>query len=226
MKYQIENAPVFSTLRVILDKGESIRAEAGAMVSMSSSIELEAKTAGQGLFGTLKAAVGGESFFAALYTATRDNSELVLAPAVLGDITVFELKGNTIFAQSGAYLAGSNELQLSTQGSFKALISGEGLFLQKISGNGVVFLSSYGAIIEKKLAPGETYRVDTGHIVAFEESVQYHIKKAAKGLFASFASGEGLVGEYRGPGTIWLQTRNLPAFANVLARFLPHKNND
>ena len=77
----------------------------------------------------------------------------------------------------------------------KALTAGEGLFLQKISGNGVLFLNSYGCILEKKLAAAETYIVDTGHIVAFESSVQYQLKRASKGLLGSMATGEGLVGE-------------------------------
>lgn len=224
MKYQIENGPVFTTLQVILSKGEAFRAEAGAMIGMTSSIDLEAKTSGKGAFGAIKAAIGGESLFASLFTATEENSELLLAPSVPGDIIPFEMTGNTIFAQGGSYLAGSPDLELSTQGSLRALVSGEGLFLQKITGHGTVFLNSYGAIIKKTLAAGQTYRVDTGHIVAFEESVQYKIRKASKGLFSTFASGEGLICEYTGPGVIWIQTRNIPALAQVLSPFLPQKN--
>jgi uncharacterized protein (TIGR00266 family) len=224
MDYQIENRPVFSTLHVKMTSGESFRAEAGAMIAMSPTISLEAKTAGKGIFGALKAAVGGESFFTSLYTATGGAGELVLAPAAPGDIVRFDLAGKTILAQGGAYLAGTPELELSTQGSLKGMLSGEGLFLQKISGNGTVFLNSYGAIIEKKLAAGESFIVDTGHIVAFEVSVQYQIKKAAKGILNSLASGEGAVCEYQGPGSIWIQTRNLPALANMIVPFLPKQN--
>lgn len=223
MKYQIENAPVFTTLRIELQQGETFRAEAGAMLSMSPSIELEAKSSGKGLFGTLKAAVGGESFFASLFTAKGEAGEIILAPANIGEIKVFELKGNTIFCEGGAYLAGTPELEISTKGSIKGLISGEGLFLQKITGSGVVFLSSYGAIIEKELKAGEKYIVDTGHLVAFEEKVTNTIRKASKGLFSTFATGEGLVSEFSGPGKIWIQTRNLPAFAGILQKMLPSR---
>ena len=204
-----------------MTRGEQFRAEAGAMVSMSPTITLEAKSAGKGLMGTLKAAVGGESFFASLFTAEHGDGELILAPSSLGDVLQMQLSGNTIYAEGGAYLAGSPALQISTKGSFKALISGEGLFLQKITGNGPVFLNAYGVIIEKNLAPGETYIVDTNHIVAFEESVQYKIRKASRGLFSTLASGEGLVCEYSGPGKIWLQTRSISAFAQQIAKFIP-----
>jgi uncharacterized protein (TIGR00266 family) len=220
MDYKIEHGPVFTIIRINLKQGEQFRAEAGAMVSMTPTLKLEAKSAGKGLMGTLKAAVGGESFFATLFTAETGEGELVLAPSVLGDVLKMELTGNTIYAEGGAYLAGSPTLELSTKGSFKAMISGEGLFLQRISGTGIVFLNSFGAVFEKVLAPGEVYIVDTNHIVAFEETIQYKIKKAAKGIFSTLASGEGLVCEYTGPGKMWVQTRALSALAQALGRFI------
>jgi len=220
MDFKIENGPVFTTLRITMSGGEQFRAEAGAMLSMTPTIELEAKTSGKGLFGAVKAAVGGESFFASLFTA-RSEGELVLAPSTLGDIIHLKMSGFTLNAQGGAYLAGSPSLELSTKGSLKSLISGEGLFLQTISGSGDLFLNSYGAIYQKTLNPGERYIVDTGHIVAWEHSVSYQIRKAARGLFSTLASGEGLVCEYTGPGKIWMQTRNLPAFVNMIGRLLP-----
>lgn len=221
MEFKIEHGPVFTIIRIYLKQGEQIRAEAGAMVAMSPSLKLEAKSAGKGLLGTLKAAVGGESFFASLFTAETGDGELVLAPGSLGDILRMELTGNTIYAEGGAYLAGSPNLEISTKGSVKGLISGEGLFLQKITGNGLLFLNSYGAIFEKNLAAGETYVVDTNHMVAFEERVQYKLKKAAKGIFSTLASGEGLVCEYTGPGKVWIQTRAISAFAQLLSRYIP-----
>lgn len=220
MEFRIDNQPVFTTLTLNLAPGESFRAEAGAMVSMSPTIELKAQASGKGLMGTLKAAVGGEALFGSLYTATEGPGELVIAPSTPGDILKFDLSGQTILAQGGAYLAGDPGLTLSTQGSLKAMISGEGLFLSKISGNGTVFLNSYGAIYEKQLAPGEEYIVDTGHIVAFEETVTYKVKKAAKGIFSTLASGEGLVCRYTGPGKIWMQTRNLSSLAQVLGALI------
>ncbi|MFC2146494.1 TIGR00266 family protein [Acidobacteriota bacterium] len=220
MEYRIEHRPVFTIIRINLKQGEQFRAEAGAMVSMTPTLKLQAKGAGKGVFGTLKAAVGGESFFATLFTAETGDGELVLAPSVLGDILKMELTGNTIYAEGGAYLAGSPGLDLSTKGSFKAMISGEGLFLQKISGTGIVFLNSFGAVFEKVLAPGEVHIVDTNHIVAFEETVQYKVKKAAKGIFSTLASGEGLVCEYTGPGKMWVQTRAISSLAKALGKFI------
>jgi uncharacterized protein (AIM24 family) len=111
------------------------------------------------------------------------------------------------------------------------MLSGEGLFLLTVEGSGLLLLSSFGAIHSKTLGPGEEYIVDTGHIVAFEGSVGYRIEKATgktqgvggflKGMVQSALSGEGFVCRYRGPGKIYIQTRQLPGFAHQLIPFLP-----
>lgn len=220
MKFSIEYSPVYSMLRVDMQQGEQFRGESGAMVSMSPTIELEATSSGKGILGTLKAAVGGESLFASLFSAVHGNGELILAPSAPGDIVQLDLRNETWFAQSGAYLAGDPSLTLGTQGSIKALISGEGLFLSKISGSGPLFLNSFGAIYTRDLQPGERYIVDTGHIVAFPSTVTYTIRKAARGLFSTIASGEGLVCEFMGPGRLYMQTRNVSAFVRMLQPFV------
>jgi uncharacterized protein (TIGR00266 family) len=220
VKHVIEHGPVFSTLKVTLDQGETVRAEAGAMISMSPSVDLKAKKSAKGIFGSIKAMVGGESFFASEYTATEPSSEVVFAPSSPGDIIHFSLQGQSIFAQSGAYLAGSPGLELSTKGSVRSMISGEGLFLQKITGTGDVWLNSFGAVYEVALAAGQEYVVDTGNMVAYEESVTYTIKKASKGIFSSLASGEGLVCRFAGPGKVWIQTRSIPALASLIQPYL------
>jgi len=220
MKHNIEFGPVFSILKIQMEAGEVIKAESGAMVSMSTGIELKATTTGKGFFGAIGAMVGGENLFASEFTANQAG-EVVLAPSAPGDIVHIPISGGTIFAQAGSYLAGSQGLTITAQGSFRAMFSGEGLFLSKISGTGDLFVSSFGAVYQKTLGSGELYRVDTGHIVAFDESVTYKIKKASKGLFSTLASGEGLVGEYLGPGRIWIQTRNVRALAQLLIPFLP-----
>ena len=115
MDYTIENRPVFTTLNVQLAAGETLKAEAGAMVSMSSTIELKSKTTGKGLGGMFKAAIGREGLFSSEFTAVSPG-EVVVAPPVPGDIIDLKISGQTIFCQGGAYLAGSTGLELSTQG--------------------------------------------------------------------------------------------------------------
>lgn len=225
MEYFIDHRPSFSTLRINLNQNEQIRAEAGAMISMSPAIQLQAKSTGKGFFGAIKASMGGESFFSSIFTSNADNAELILAPTTLGDIILIELHNETIFANGGSFLAGNPEIEISTQGSFKALISGTGLFLQKLTGTGFVFINSYGAIIEKTLAQYEKYIVDTSHIVAFSGETEYAVKRASKGMFSTIASREALICEFSGPGKVWFQTRNLSAFAQLLYSLMPKSSN-
>lgn len=216
--------PSYSLAVLHLDRGEGIQAEAGAMVSMSPTIKLRTEMKG-GLLGALKRSVlGGESFFVSNYVAEDGPGEVTLAPILPGDIIGLVLNNETYFVQSGSYLAGDMDLQIDSKfGGAKAFFSGEGLFLLKISGSGLLVLTSYGAIMEKKLASGERYIVDTSHIVAFQSTVKYQVKKASAGIFSTITSGEGLVCEYEGPGSIYLQTRSTRSFLNWLIPLLPPK---
>ncbi|WP_422927372.1 TIGR00266 family protein [Singulisphaera sp. PoT] len=234
MKHEILYQPSFSLAVVSLDRGEQILAESGAMVSMSPTIRLEAKMAGGGVFGALKSAVGGESLFRTTFTAETGSGEITLAPSALGDILAIEMTGNKFFVQPGSYLAGDTRLNINVQGSMRGMLSGEGLFLLTVQGSGLLLLSSFGAIHVKHLAPGEEYIVDTGHIVAFEETVDYKLEKATgktqgvggflKGMMQSALSGEGFVCRYRGPGRVYIQTRQFPGFVQQLLPFLPKSN--
>ena len=223
MQSEILYKPSYSLLRVKLAKGERISAEAGAMVSMSSGIEIETKMKG-GLFGALKRSMlGGESFFINNYNASSDG-EITFAPALPGDIAQIQLSNQTFFAQSGSYITSSSDLTIDTKwGGAKTFFSKEGLFLLKISGTGTLFLSSYGAIHEVELAAGQKYIVDTGHMVAFAEGVNYSVKTVG-GIKSTLFSGEGLVCELTGPGKIFIQSRSADAFLSWLIPLLPKSN--
>ena len=221
MRYEILHRPSFSLLRVELEDGEAVQAETGAMVYMSPNIKIETKMKG-GLLGALKRSVlGGESFFINTFRAERGNGEIGLAPSYPGDIEAFELSG-TLYAQSGAFLASSEDVRIDTKwGGAKTFFGREGLFLLKLTGEGYVFLSSFGAIQRKELRD-EKFIVDTGHIVAFSEGLDFKVRKVG-GLKSTFLSGEGLVAEFRGTGTLYIQTRSVDGFVGWLVPFLPKK---
>jgi uncharacterized protein (TIGR00266 family) len=231
LRHQILYQPSFSLALIELDRGEQIVTESGAMVSMSPTIKLEAKMSGGGVFGAIKSAAGGESMFRTTFTAEGGPGEITLAPSTLGDILALEMTGSTFFVQPGSYLAGDAGLAIGVKGSMRGMLSGEGLFLLTVQGSGLLLVSSFGAIHSKMLAPGEEYIVDTGHIVAFEESVGYRLEKATgktqgiggffKGMVQSALSGEGFVCRYRGPGRIYIQTRQVPGFVQQLVPHLP-----
>ena len=224
MEYEIRNRPSFAAVEVDLNQGETIMAEAGAMVSHEDGIAIETNRGGGGLMKNLKRSVlGGESFFRNTFTADAPGS-VTLAPPLPGDITQYDLDG-TLFVQSGSYLAATPEIDVDTKfGGGRSFFGGEGLFLLELTGTGPVFMSSYGAVEERELAAGERFVVDTGHIVAFEGGVNWDVTKVG-GLKSTLFSGEGLVAEFQGPGTVWLQTRSQDAFLSWLIPQLPSTNN-
>lgn len=222
MEYEILHRPSYALLKVEMAAGENVSAEAGAMVSMSSGIEIETSMRGGLLGGLRRKFLGGESFFINTFSAS-ENGEVSFAPSLPGDIYAVELNNEVIFAQSGSFIASTAGVEVdSSWGGAKTFFSGEGLFLLKISGSGTVFLSSYGAIHEVVLDAGQAYTVDTGHMVSFAEGVGYSVRRVG-GMKSTLFSGEGLVVELTGPGKITIQSRSTDAF---LAWLIPHLPTD
>lgn len=220
--WEIKHQGAFALAVINLQAEQAVHAEAGAMVSMSSNVDLHSEMKG-GVFGALKRAVGGESAFVSTFTAKGGAGEVTLAPGAPGDVAGIEMRNQTFMVQSSSYLAGDISLQVDTKfGGAKAFFGGEGLFVLSVSGTGLLLVSSFGAIHRRTLRPGESYVVDTGHLVAWEGHMQYNLRRAASsGFFRSYMSGEGLVAEFAGPGEILIQTRNLAAFAAQLRPHLP-----
>jgi uncharacterized protein (TIGR00266 family) len=223
MKHEILYSPSFACARIMLDPGEAIRAESGAMVSMSPTVTIDSKMQG-GLGKALGRLIGGESLFQTTFTATHGAGEVLLAPSTLGDIIPLNLQGEGLMVTSGGYLAGDTALVLETKAQFKNLFSGEGLFMIRVSGVGQVLVSSFGAIHGVQLQPGQPYIVDTGHIVAFSDTMQYTVTRATKSLWGSFTSGEGIVCHFTGPGLLYIQTRSPQSFAPWVGQFLPSRS--
>ena len=123
-----------------------------------------------------------------------------------------------VFLQNAAYVASAMEVNIETkwQGFIKGFFSGESLFLIRCSGEGDLWFNTYGAMIEREIN-GE-YVVDTGHIVAFTEGLDYGVEKVG-GYKSLFFSGEGLVCRFRGQGKLWMQTRRAPALAMFMNPF-------
>jgi uncharacterized protein (TIGR00266 family) len=219
--WEILHQPSFALAVVRLGAEQSILAEAGAMVSMSANVELQSQMKG-GVLGALKRAAGGESAFVSTFTARGGPGEVTLAPGSPGDIAGIEMGNQVFYVQSSSYLAGDANLVVDTKwGGAKSFFGGEGLFVLQVSGTGLLLVSSFGAIHRKRLAAGERYVVDTGHLVAWEGTTNYTLRKAAAGFFRSMVSGEGVVAEFTGPGEILIQTRNLAAFAGLMKPFFP-----
>jgi uncharacterized protein (TIGR00266 family) len=221
MRTEISFSPAFAMATVHIDPGESVSAEAGAMMAMSSSVEISTSTKGGMLKGLRRSVLGGESFFMNTFTATGPDAHVAVAPALPGDIITWSLSGSTVYLQSGAYLASPASIEIDTKwGGAKTFFSKEGLFLLKCSGTGDLVVSSYGAIQTIDLATGQTYTVDSGHMVGWEEGVTYEVKKAGNWK-STLLGGEGLVVQLTGPGRVYVQTRSPDDFVDWLVPKLP-----
>jgi uncharacterized protein (TIGR00266 family) len=225
MKYELMYPGPFSVLKVNLALGETIKAESGAMVAMSDTLDVEGKMEG-GIFSGIGRMLAGESFFFQTIAAKRGAGEAMLAHEIPGEIYPLVLDGSTSFMlQKDGFFAGSAELEISTkmQNLTKGLFSGEGFFIVKVSGKGTLFVSSYGCIHPIDLAPGQEVIIDNSHLVAWPEGMQYQIQKASSGWISSWTSGEGLVCRFRGPGRVLIQTRNPGGFGQWVRQFIPAK---
>lgn len=221
MKTEIDYGPAYAMARVHLDTGESVKGEAGAMMAMSPSVQIATSTQGGVLKGLKRSVLGGESFFMNTFTAAGPGAEVVFAPALPGDIVSWTLTGNTVYLQSGSYLASAESVDIDSKwGGAKTFFSREGLFMLKCTGTGEMLVSSYGAIVPIDLAPGQTYVVDTGHMVGWDEGVNYEVKKVG-GWKSTLLGGEGLIVQLTGPGRVYIQTRSPENFIQWLVPKLP-----
>ncbi len=226
MKFEVLYPGSYSMVKATLAQGEQLKAESGAMVAMSPTVEVEGKLEG-GMFGALKRTfLSRDSMFFQTLKASKGAGEVFLAPGTVGDVMVLELNGaNHYFLQKEGFLASEDGVTLETvsQGFFKGFLSGEGMFIQKVSGKGQLIVSSFGAIHKISLQPGQTYIVDNSHLVAWSGTVTYEVQKASSGWFSSVTSGEGLVCHVRGPGDVFFQSRNAPSFGAWVSKFVPAK---
>lgn len=224
MKSEILYPGAFPLVRVDLASGETVKAESGAMVAASPTIAVESKMEGGFLGALSRKLLSGEKFFFQTLRAARGAGEVLLAPTVPGDIVIIELDGvNEYLVQKDGFLAGAESVKIESQMQSlgRGLLGGEGLFILKISGQGQLILNSFGAIHKVELKPDQEYIVDNAHLVAWTATTSYAIERAAAGWIASFTSGEGFVCRFRGPGVVYIQSRNPGGFGAWIRQFIP-----
>ena len=202
-----------------LQQGETVLSEAGAMMYMKGGIKIDAELKG-GILGGIKRALTRESLFLVKFEATSNDAELGLASPIPGHMKQMKLSNSTIICQRDAFLAAVGEIEtdvtLAKRLGF-GFFGGEGFILQKLTGTGDVFLSAGGNFVEMKLSQGETLDVDTGCIVAMDESIDYDIKSIGN-IKTSLFAGEGLfVAHLTGPGNVLIQTLPFSRMAEKIA---------
>ena len=181
MQVNVEYGPTYALAIVQLGQNETIRAESGALVSMDANIKMETSaTQGGGLKGFFKGLarkfLAGESFFQNTFTAMDGPGAVTFAPTLVGDIMHHHLQGGDLMITSSSYVAASPSITIDTKwGGARTFFGGEGLFMMKASGTGEIICNSFGAIHPVQVAG--KFIVDTGHIVAFESSLTFKVRR-------------------------------------------------
>ena len=220
---------------VTLDPNEAVVAEAGAMMYMQDSIEmntaLDPTGRSGGLMGKIltgaKRVLAGDSFFITTFTNMGvKRRDVAFAAPYPGKILAVDLRqwGGRIIAQKDSFLCAAFGVEVTIAFSKRigaGFFGGEGFILQKIAGDGLAFLHASGTLAELKLERGETLRVDTGCLVAMEEGVDYDIRMVP-GVKTALFGGEGLFFvQLTGPGRVVLQTLPFSRLADRIIAAAP-----
>jgi len=218
MNYEIKYKPSYSMLVVQLKPDETITAESGSMTYMSPNVDVHTRRREKSILGSIGLKLlGRQSFWVNDFKAEGSQGEVAFVSAPVGDIQTLEVKPDEGYIiQKSAYIASTQNVDLDVkwQGFTKGLF-GQGLFMIKATGEGSLFINTFGAIDKHTLKSGQTLIVDNFHLVAFSNSCNYKVKKFG-GLKETLLGGEGLVTEIRGPGDVYIQTKNLREFVEWL----------
>lgn len=219
MLVEILARPAASVAKLTLAQNESVVCEVGGMIAMSTGFEVQTSArskGGGGLWSGVKRMLAGENFFLNEFRAQAPEQTLIIGPGLCGDVVHHVLRAGNLIVQGSSWLASGPGVTIDAtfQGLGKALFSGETVFWVKCSGRGDILLSSFGAIYEVDIDGG--YVVDSGHIVAFEDTLQFSIGKLGDSWVQSFLSGEGFVCHFSGRGKLYCQSHNPPSFGKLL----------
>jgi uncharacterized protein (TIGR00266 family) len=222
-------------VEVELDAGETVIAEAGAMMYLDPGITFEAKL-GDGsrpdggllgqLGGAARRAITGESLFLTHFTNSGGGKQKVaFAAPYPGKIVPVDLDdvGGELLCQKDSFLCAALGTEVTIAFNKRlgtGLFGGEGFILEKLRGDGNVFVHAGGTVVERRLA-GERLRVDTGCLVAFETSIDYDIERAGS-LKSMVFGGEGLfLATLQGTGRVWLQSLPFSRLADRVLAMAP-----
>lgn len=224
MKFSTVGNEIFPLIEVELGKNESIMLERGAMVYHNEVIELTAEknaNGSKGVGGSLKAlgrsVTSGESYYISKATSKGENGKIGLASTLPGKTRELQIGFEQWRLNTGVYLASEMSVSYTMQKQkvSNAFFGGTGgFYVMETQGEGLMFICSYGDMIELTLDGESPLTIDNEHVIAWTTGLDYEIK-VASGMFG-FKTGEGLVNEFRGKGTVLIQTRNLHSLAESL----------
>jgi uncharacterized protein (TIGR00266 family) len=225
MEIEVLGQGAFESALVHLQAGERFVSESGALYRASPNIDIDVTTASGGSGGILsgmKRWLAREHFFFSTYR-THDGrpGQVGLAPTHQGEVFVVDVDSSTRWlCAGGSYLGSSSDLRVETRfQGLRGFFTGESLLFVEVSGTGKLLVSAFGRLVESEVQDGLT--IDTGHLVAFESTLQYSITKASNSWIQSWLAGEGFVMRFTGSGRVLTQSHNPREFGSRLGRLLP-----
>lgn len=223
MQVSIRHNPAYAIARCTLASGEQIKVQPDAMVAHSAGVQLTAGVDGGLMRGLKRKVLGGESFFVTTYSAPPEGGWVDVATHLVGDVFTLPMPADHgLLISRGGWVASSTSVDIDAKwGGFKNMFGGEGGFIVRASGVGDIVLACFGALDVWELGVGERFVLDSNHMVAYDETVSYILRRAVEGrTIQSVTSGEGFVFEFTGPGRVYGQTRSPQALVSWLTNTL------
>jgi len=232
MNITISADNTFASVHVELQPGETFQSESSAMYFATSNVNIDVSTYSKsgkqgksgGIMKGVKRLFAGESFFLSKYSILDDQPGMLgIAPEYQGAIEKIELDGQTEwYCTGGSFLAATSDVALDTRfQGIKGFFTGESISFLKLGGHGTVLIEAYGQIERHEVQ--DEFIVDTGHVVAYSEGLEYSATKVAGGWFKSWLAGEGIVLRFRGTGYVYTQSHNYVGFLRTLGPMLPSR---
>ncbi|MEN0067655.1 MAG: TIGR00266 family protein [Myxococcota bacterium] len=234
MKIDVQHRPAYALATVLLDAGEAVIAEGGAMVSKDTHVTISTSATSPEpqlprygclpwffrSFGQLfrNTAIYQNKFEAASYPGS-----VTFAPKSPGDVVVHRLVEETgLVLQSTSFLCSASSIGLDNEwGGTEAFLRGDGMFMVRATGEGLLAFSTFGYI--REIQVDEAWVVDAGHVVAFEDTLSFEVRRFARSPWFRAFGGEGFVVEFHGQGRLWLQSHNPKAYGRIIGPMLPRR---
>jgi uncharacterized protein (TIGR00266 family) len=220
----VSSRPAYSVAYVRLAAGETVVAEAGSLVTMSAGVEVAASLPGGLVQSVARRLVANESLIMTRFRASVNGAWVALSPRFPGDLVPVDLvPSSPLYVQSGSLLAHGENVEVgATVGNIQTVAMREGVTVLAAVGTGPLVVAAYGGLERFDLNAGEQLVVDSGHLAAWSASMRIAIGPLS-GVVSSVLTGEGIVAQFTGPGTVFVQTRSEQQIRSWL---LPDRGHD
>lgn len=210
MEAKIEHRPSASWARLRMAAGEVVYVEPSSIATIKGPVEVSASLGGNGVMSSVIRRVADQTTFMTCLRVRQGAAEVTIAPPHFGDLAVLNLdKTGPLMAVSGSLLAYEQGVEVNTRvAAVRKLVLGSSAAVIKIEGSGKAILAALGAVEPVEVPPGQSFIVDSGHLIAWSADANMDLGPL-KSVVSSAFTGEGLVGQFEGPCTVLVQTRQM-----------------